>query len=64
MWLSPLAGLVVTGGLLGDDVHAVVGVDEGDKRHQRGELVIVVLLGRIRPGIVSDTAGGIGRILS
>jgi hypothetical protein len=38
-WLSPLTWLVVTGGLLDDDVHAVVGVDEGDERHQRRELV-------------------------
>jgi len=59
-WLSPLAGLVVTGGLLDDDVHAVVGVDEGDERHQRRELVIVVVLGRIGPGLVGDTTGCIG----
>ena len=43
-----------------DDVHAVVGVDEGDERHQRRELVVVVVLGRIRPGLVGDATGGIG----
>jgi WhiB family transcriptional regulator, redox-sensing transcriptional regulator len=31
--LAPLAGLVVAGGLLGDDVHPVPGVDQGDLRH-------------------------------
>src|ERR1035437_641219 len=60
-WLSELAGLVVAGGLPDDDVHAVVGVDEGDDRHQRDELVIVVVLGRVRPGLVGDTTtGGVG----
>ena len=48
------------GGLPRNDVDAVVGVDEGDKRHQCRELVIVVVLGRICPGLVGDTAGGIG----
>jgi hypothetical protein len=33
--LSPLAGLVVAGRLLGDDIEAVVGVDEGDQAYQR-----------------------------
>ena len=32
-WLTPLAGLVVSGRLLGDDVHAVPGVDTRDERH-------------------------------
>ena len=32
-WLRPLAGLVVAGRLLGDDVHAVPGVDTRDERH-------------------------------
>jgi len=58
--LSPLPRLVVTGGLPGNHVQAVVGVDEGDERDQRRELVIVVLLGRICPGLVGDTTGGIG----
>src|SRR5207245_9661287 len=58
--LSPLAGLVVTGGLLDDDAHAVVGVDERDEGHQRRELIIVIVLGRVRPGVVRDTTGGIG----
>ena len=58
---APLAGLVVTAGLAGDDVQPVVGVDGGDGAHQRGELVGVVVLGRVRPGIVGDTAGGVGR---
>src|SRR6516162_8115898 len=57
---SPLAGLVVAGGLPGDDVDTVVGVDEGDERHQRGELVIVVVLGRVRPGLVGDATGAVG----
>ena len=35
-------------------------VDEGDERHQRRRLVIVVVLGRIRLGLVGDTTGGIG----
>jgi hypothetical protein len=59
-WLSELAGLVVAGGLPDDDVHAVPGVDESDDRHQRDELVIVVVLGRVRPGIIGHTAGGVG----
>src|SRR5712692_1072048 len=58
--LCPLAGLVVTGGLPDDDVHAVVGVDEGDKGYQRGKLVIVVVLGGVRPGLIGDAGGGIG----
>jgi hypothetical protein len=37
-----------------------VGADEGDERHQRGELVIVVGLGRVRPGLVGDPTGGTG----
>jgi hypothetical protein len=53
---SPLAGLVVTSGLLGDDVHPVVGVDESDEAHQCAELFIVVVLGRVRPGFVRDAA--------
>src|SRR5262245_26450519 len=59
-WSSPLAGLVVTALGLADDVQPVVGVDEGDEGHQRGELVRVVVLGRVRPGLVGDTAGGVG----
>ena len=47
--LSEHAGLVVPGGLLDDDVHPVVRVDQGDQRHQRGELVIVVVLDGVRP---------------
>jgi hypothetical protein len=34
--LSPLTGLVVAGGLAGDDVKPVPGVDLGDERNQRG----------------------------
>src|ERR1039458_1779747 len=59
-WSPPLAGLVVAGGLLGDDVHAVVGVDAGDEGHQGGELVLVVVLGRVRPGLIGDTTSGVG----
>jgi WhiB family transcriptional regulator, redox-sensing transcriptional regulator len=58
--LSPLAGLVVTGRLLGDDVHAVPGVDQGDLRHQGRELVLVVVLGGLRPDLVGHPAGGVG----
>jgi hypothetical protein len=58
--LSVLAGLVVAGGLLGDDVPAVEGVDEGDGAHQRGELVLVVMLGGIRPDLVGDATGRVG----
>jgi len=58
--LSPLAGLVVPSGPLKDDVEAGVGVADGDERHQRGELVVVVLLGGVRPGLVGDAAGGVG----
>src|SRR6266571_4454880 len=57
---APLAGLVVPGRLPGDDVQAVVEVDEGDEGHQRRELVVVVVLGRVRPGLVGDPAGGVG----
>jgi hypothetical protein len=55
-----LAGLVVPSGPPKDDVEAVVGVDDGDERHQRGELVVVVVLGGVRPGLVGDAAGGVG----
>ena len=58
--LPPLAGLVVAGGLLSDDVHAVPCVDTRDERHQGGELVLVVVLGGVRPGLVGDAAGGVG----
>jgi hypothetical protein len=51
-WLSPLAGLVVPGGLAGDDVQPVPGVDAGDERHQGGKLLIVVVLGGVLPGLV------------
>jgi hypothetical protein len=51
---SPLARLVVTCGLAGDHVHTVVGVDEVDEAHQRAELLIVVVLGRVRPDFVGD----------
>jgi hypothetical protein len=57
---SPLSGLVLTTLIAADDVQPVVGVDEGDGAHQRGELVGVVMLGRVRPGLVGDTAGGVG----
>jgi hypothetical protein len=58
--LSPLAGLVVSSGPLKDDVEAVVGAGDGDERRQRGELVVVVVLGGVRPGLVGDAAGGVG----
>jgi RNA polymerase sigma-70 factor (ECF subfamily) len=54
---SELAGLVVAGGLPDDDVQAVEGVDDGDDRHQGGELLLVVVLGGVRPGLVRDPAG-------
>jgi len=59
VWLSELAGLVVAAALLGDDAQAVGGVDEGDETCQGGELVLVVVLGGIRPGLVRDPAGRI-----
>src|SRR5215469_12001270 len=59
-WLSELAGLVVACGLPGDDVEPIPGVDPGDERHQRTELLVVVVLGRIRPGLIGDTASGVG----
>ena len=54
-WLSELAGLVVAGWLPGDDVDPVPGVNPGDERYQRAELLVVVVLGRIRPGLAGDT---------
>src|SRR5258708_39139891 len=59
-WSSELPGLVIAGGLPDDDVHAVIGVDEGDDRHQRDELVIVVVLDRVRPGLIADASPPIG----
>src|SRR5580692_5692999 len=56
----PLAGLVVAGGLAGDDVQPVVGVDQGDEAHQRAELVVVVVLGRVGPDLVADAAVRVG----
>jgi hypothetical protein len=35
-----------------DDVHPVTGVNEGDRAHQRGKLVGVIVLGRVGPGFV------------
>jgi hypothetical protein len=58
--LSELAGLVVAGRLRDDDVDAVKGIDEGDSGHQGGELVLVVVLGGIRPSLVGDTTGRVG----
>jgi hypothetical protein len=57
--LSPLPRLVVTGGVAGDHVEAVVGVDQGDEAHQGAELVVVVVLGRVRPGLIADAARGV-----
>src|SRR5947207_1143650 len=57
---SPLPGLVVTSPVPADDVQPVPRVDHGDGAHQRGELVIVVVLGRVRPGVVGVAAGGVG----
>ena len=45
----------------GDDVQAVPRVDARDERHQRGELLLVIVLGRIRPGLVGHVAGAAGR---
>jgi hypothetical protein len=53
---SPLAGRVVTPRLLGDGVEAVVEVDEGDEAHQGTELVLVIMLCCVGPGLVVDTA--------
>ncbi len=55
-----MSGLVATGRLAGDDVHAVIGVDECDETHQSGELLVVVVLGRVRPDLVAGATGGIG----
>lgn len=49
-WLCELAGLVVAGGPVDDDVPAVEGVDESDDAHQGGYLLLVVVLGGIHPG--------------
>src|ERR1039458_1269811 len=54
---APLARCIVTCRLAGDDVHSVVGVDEGDQAHQRAELLIVVVLGRVLPGFGGDAIG-------
>jgi hypothetical protein len=55
--LPELAGLVVASALLGHDVHSVEDVDESDLECQSRELFVVVVLGRVRPGFVGDTAG-------
>jgi hypothetical protein len=54
------AGLVVACGPLDDDVCPVEGVADGDLGHQGGELVLVVVLGGVRPGLVGDTTGRVG----
>jgi hypothetical protein len=46
--------------VLADDVQPVVRVDHRDGAHQRGELLGVIVLGRVPPGLVGDTAGGVG----
>ena len=58
--LPPLAGLVVAGWLLGDDVQAVPGVDTSDEAHQGSELVLVIVLGGICPSFVADASGRVG----
>jgi hypothetical protein len=58
--LSELAGLVIACGLLDDDVQTVDGAHEGDEAHQRGELVLVVVLDGIRPHLVGHAACGVG----
>src|SRR5579871_3514698 len=57
---SPLSGLVVTALVPADDVQAVVGVDQGDGAYQRGELIGVIVPGRVRPCLVGDTGGAVG----
>ncbi|MEV4161954.1 hypothetical protein [Nonomuraea dietziae] len=57
---SAQAGLVVAAGHPVDDAEPVVGVDQGDDQHQGGELVVVVMLGGVGPGLVGDAAGAVG----
>ena len=45
---APLPGLVSPAGCRVMTFSRVVGVDDGDQAHQRGELVVVVVLGRVR----------------
>src|SRR5262249_62220165 len=59
-FLTPLAGLVAATDPLSDHIQPVVGVDEGDEGHQRAKLVIVVVLGGVRPHVVADAASAIG----
>ena len=60
---SRLSGLVVTALVPADDVQPVPGVDPGDDARQRGELVGVIVLRRVRPGLVGDAAGYAGSLL-
>jgi hypothetical protein len=41
----------------GDDVQPVVDVDQRDEADERGELLLVVVLGGVRPDFVADAAG-------
>src|ERR1700722_2976224 len=54
---APLSGLVITALVLAHDVQPVPRVDPRDDAHQRGELLGVVVLDRVGPGLVGDTAG-------
>src|SRR5213078_2989405 len=58
--VTALAGAVVAGRLLDDDVQSIEGVDQRNETHQRSELVVVVVLGGVGPGLVGDTTGGGG----
>src|SRR6185437_5745893 len=63
--LPPLARHVVARGLAGDHVEPVVHVDEGDEADQRAELVLVVVLDGVVPGVVTDAVavGDAGALL-
>src|SRR3954451_14199655 len=58
--LSEMAGLVIAGGLPDDHVPAVERVDQGDEADQRGQLIVVIVLGGVGPDVVGDTAGSVG----
>jgi len=58
--LSELTGLVVASRLLEDHVPAVERVDDSDRAHQRRKLILVVVLGGVRPSLVGDTTGSVG----
>jgi hypothetical protein len=58
MGRSPLTGDVVSAHLAGDHVQATPGIDGGDQGDQGADLVVVVALADLGPGVAGDPGAG------